>query len=92
MKAEETTGRQLMHQPPCPTACDDRPILHISVIDRSAPSEIISHACLRPYSSKTKHVITPVQNFFIHQITLLPQPARSLDLSSIEDVWMIVIE
>ncbi|GFX42142.1 transposable element Tcb1 transposase [Trichonephila clavipes] len=39
------------------------------------------------------HVVRIVQRFFVnHQIELLPWPARSLDLSPIENMWFMVAQ
>ncbi|GFX01893.1 transposable element Tcb1 transposase [Trichonephila clavipes] len=38
------------------------------------------------------HVVCIVKRFFVsHQIELLPWPARSLDISPIENIWLIVV-
>ncbi|GFT17387.1 transposable element Tcb1 transposase [Trichonephila clavipes] len=71
-----------------------QPALHLRSVGASCPSlhsglvtVIFQQNNARP------HVARIVQRFFVnHQIELLPWPARSPDLSPIENMWSMVVQ
>ncbi|UYV68048.1 hypothetical protein LAZ67_5002901 [Cordylochernes scorpioides] len=93
---EGTTDRRVRSHPPqCTTSRDDKQIVRMAVTDRSVTSryvaEHIQSVTHHPVSARTirrrPHVARIVQRFFMNrQIELLPWPARSPDLSPIENM------
>ncbi|GFW47269.1 transposable element Tcb1 transposase [Trichonephila clavipes] len=71
-----------------------QPALHLRGVGASCPSLPSGLATAIFQQDKTQpHVICIVQRFFVnHQIELLPWPARSPDLSPIENIWSMVVQ
>ncbi|GFW33325.1 uncharacterized protein TNCV_2860021 [Trichonephila clavipes] len=72
-----------------------QPTLHLRGVGASCPSlpsGLVATAIFQQDNARP-HVARIVQRFFVnHQIELLPWPARSPDLSPIENMWFMVAQ
>ncbi|GFV86616.1 hypothetical protein TNCV_4184701 [Trichonephila clavipes] len=108
MQEGTTDRRDRSHQPQCATSREDRTTdvsaANGAMKGGCGRQNGMCEPVLLPYlqglattlfqqDNARPHVARIVQRFFVnHQIELLPWPARSLDLSPIENMWSMVAE